>query len=1124
MVLALVPTSVEDLVKKLDRAVVRLTDQECHRIKEVSGTYFFESQLSKDGRLAFLFPGEGAQYLNMLSDLCRHFPVVRAAFDEMDRRFAGDARGYVLSEILFPPPTFTEEERVAAEKRLWRMDAAVEAVHTANHAMQQLLTGFGVRPDVLLGHSTGEYSAMRAAGMLDEVGYEGRVLELDAIHRGAEASGRVPMAARLIAVGAPRDRVTAALASLGDAVAVAMDNCRHQVVVVAPQTMSSKAEALLKSAGFLYEVLAFDRPYHTPFFEEFAQGMRGFTEGLVARPPVVPLYSATSVGLFPDDLAGVHQIAYEHWLRPVEFRRTIERMHDDGVRIFVEAGPRGNLTAFVDDILAGRSYAAIAANVTRRSGIAQLNHLLAQLASHGVPLQLDLLYASRRPVLVDWTNPVDSRTMGRPLGRVKIPTCAPEMHLSPDVIEMLRSRTGAVRPPDAAAAARPAAAGAGPARSGARVHDGVSVRPTPASAISTPVPAAAASAALPAPMPDSSGLPEGMLPMAGDVMSAFLGNMERFLGIEHELMAAAVGAPLDGSLHAAVPDAPESLAFIDTLVSHRAGEDLVAECTLDLRLFPCLRDHTLGRDISLDDPDLPAFPVVPFTMLAEMMAQAATVLVPDAVLAEMRSVRVNRWLALDQGPVTMEMRAQRKSATEVSVQIVQQGGPTAAPVADGIMVFAQAYPAPPAPMPLQLQDPQAFKWSPGELYEEAMFHGPMFRGVAAVDAVGRNGALATIEVLERQALMAPWASSGLVTDFVLLDQPGQVVGFWASQYLSERFMVLPFQMASLTFYGPMLAEGTRLECLARVEPVGDSRVRADLDLVRADGTLHARFEGWEDRRFDLPAQTLRLLLSPQSTLLSEPWPSQVEPSRLEPFVARRLGPDAFPADWLTAHGGLWRRVLATVMLGRREREAWHALQLPDARAIEWLLGRIAAKDAVRLYLRQTAGLEVQPADIELAPDAHGRPLITGGWVAAVGRAPLVSISHVDGVAVAIAGDAAGLSGLGVDLERLGRMQPSTARIAFTPGELALLDGVDAAVREAWSLRMWCAKEACAKATGRGLASGLHSFAVHRLDREGGAISIRFQSPDRAPADLLALTAQHGDWIFATCFTGEDTRT
>ena len=59
-------------------------------------------------------------------------------------------------------------------------------------------------------------------------------------------------------------------------------------------------------------------------------------------------------------------------------------MHADGVRLFVECGPRGNLSAFVEDILRGKPFAAIPANLPRKSGPTQINHMVAQLVAHGV--------------------------------------------------------------------------------------------------------------------------------------------------------------------------------------------------------------------------------------------------------------------------------------------------------------------------------------------------------------------------------------------------------------------------------------------------------------------------------------------------------------------------------------------------------------------------------------------------------------------------------------------------------------------------------------------------------------------------------------------------------------------
>lgn len=72
-------------------------------------------------------------------------------------------------------------------------------------------------------------------------------------------------------------------------------------------------------------------------------------------------------------------------------------MHDDGVRIFLEVGRRGNLTGVVDDILVGRRYTAIPGNLTSRSGLVQLLHALALHCAHGVPVDLGRLFERRKP-------------------------------------------------------------------------------------------------------------------------------------------------------------------------------------------------------------------------------------------------------------------------------------------------------------------------------------------------------------------------------------------------------------------------------------------------------------------------------------------------------------------------------------------------------------------------------------------------------------------------------------------------------------------------------------------------------------------------------------------------------
>src|SRR5690606_30292142 len=107
---------------------------------------------------------------------------------------------------------------------------------------------------------------------------------------------------------------------------------------------------------------------------------------------------------------------------------------------------------------------------------------------------------------------------------------------------------------------------------------------------------------------------------------------------------------------------------------------------------------------------------------------------------------------------------------------------------------------------------------------------------------------------------------------------------------------------------------------------------------------------------------------------------------------------------------------------------------------------------------------IRPADIAIDNDAEGRPAVSGGWPMTSGPAPLVSISHADGQAVAVAADPTRWAGIGVDIERVAARTPQFEATAFAPNERGALDAcTDAAARALLATRIWCAKEAAVKA-------------------------------------------------------------
>ena len=234
------------------------------------------------------------------------------------------------------------------------------------------------------------------------------------------------------------------------------------------------------------------------------------------------------------------------------------------------------------------------------------------------------------------------------------------------------------------------------------------------------------------------------------------------------------------------------------------------------------------------------------------------------------------------------------------------------------------------------------------------------------------------------------------------------------------------------------------------------------------------------------------------------------------MVARRLRIDANLRDLFAGGGGIILRTVANAILSRRERKFWQGARFGDGRRIEWLCGRLVAKETLREYLLAAYGLPLCPADIEIHPDERGRPLVSGAWTDSVPGIPHVSISHSNGIVVAIASDAS--RPVGVDIEpvdRLDRFGPGGfEKAAFSPDEQRLIDALPDPDRAVAALRVWCAKEAAAKARGIGLSSGLLSARAESIENRDGGVVVQVRIGRESA--VSAWTTIQENYIVAIC--------
>ncbi len=1082
--LAVVASDAADLATKLEQALAKLGRPDPAAFKIRAGVHYGRGALP--GKVCFVFPGEGAQYGGMLADLCLNFPQVREWFDFIDESSI-KRDGRRRSPIVFPAPTsISTSTRERLESDLFEMDVAAETVFAASIGMYTLLEDLGFKPDTMLGHSTGENTALTASGVRrydrrDEIA--DTVRDLNRIYRELDREGRI-VEGSLLTIGALKPAARSELLrqfGTGDSpIRVAMDNCPNQLVLFGSRFDIADLKDKLAADGAICAELPFGRAYHTSLFAPVADAYREYYADLAFGPGKTVLYSAQSVGPFPNDAADIRELACQQWESPVRFTETVEKLYADGVRVFVEVGPSGNLTSFIGDTLRDKDdVVALSTNSRRKAGVTHLHQTLAQLFAIGVAFDPQQLYADRDIATLQLA--ATPAAAPRPKPRIKLQM--PLIHLPADVPPMPKA-TVVMAPP--AVTAQP-----------------VSTAATPAAV------QAAADPRL-------------------EVLKSHFSLMQEFLDSQARVLDGFAGGAATAhpaAVEAADPARPDPHRY--PLLGRVLSQDstkLVCERRYDLASDLFLRDHALGCAPSAQQGELLALSVIPFTFSMEIVAEAACLLTGDALqFIGLDSSRGHRWLGLDGGTLDLRIVAERAAADaaqpgieRVSVRLFQSGvgGP-----AGGVLVFeaiallGAAFPAAPAVRPWSAADSRPSRNNPdGSLYSRGMFHGPRLQGVTSVRRWSDEAIEADMVTIATHDYFRFTTTPQFRTDPALLDAAGQVVGYWLTERYTWGFNCFPYHVGSFRQYAPMPPAGTKVVCRCDVRMTDPLRIEAHFDVLDAEGRLLMRATHWEDRKFTVPERFYAFRMAPQTAFLSEAY--QADTLATAGVVARKL--PAFDEGFLDQGFSIWKRVLANLVLNEDERRDWYALPVTGTQREAWLLGRVAAKDAVRVWLQQNHGVLVAPSDIEIAASAEGTPYLRYITGVALVTWPSISISEHGGHALA-ACSGPGL-GIGIDYRRLDRpLAEDAIGNALAASERSrFLTALAAADHDRASVALAAAKRAAARSSGQAIERHAADWqvvdgAVPHAAASVGAVMVRHGGVDHAvalhlgPDDVFALS-------------------
>lgn len=285
-------------------------------------------------KIAFIFSGQGSQYVGMGKELYNNIPTCKKVYD-----IANEVLNFNLKELIF---NGNKEDLDITEN-------TQPAILTTSIAILKAIEEKGIKPDIVAGLSLGEYSALVASKSLDFktavslVKKRGRFMQ-EAVPKG--------IGSMIAVIGLDESKIKKALeiASENGVIEIANYNTNNQIVVGGECSAVELASDLLKSYGARRVIpLKVSGPFHTSLLNEASNKLKSELKDIEFHNPQTKIITNLTAD-FIKDKTEIKDLLINQVKSPVRWTETIEKMIDEGVDVFIEIGPLKTLSSFVREI------------------------------------------------------------------------------------------------------------------------------------------------------------------------------------------------------------------------------------------------------------------------------------------------------------------------------------------------------------------------------------------------------------------------------------------------------------------------------------------------------------------------------------------------------------------------------------------------------------------------------------------------------------------------------------------------------------------------------------------------------------------------------------------------------
>jgi PfaB family protein len=369
------------------------------------GSCFTPHPVGRTGGVALVYPGAFNSYPMVGKDLFRLFPGL---FDAMDA-VTGDLGGVIHERLLYPRSlaAISKDELAALETKLLADPIAMLVSGTTlailyTHILQ---TAFKIRASAAFGYSLGENSMLYATGVWGQGDDAAARIKASETFRARLAGPQLavrehwgmkypnggsadPLWSNYLVMAAP-DKVLPALEK-EPRVYLTHINAPRQVVIGGDPQGCQRVLAELRASSIQ---APFDYALHCEAMRSESGALAELHDWPVEQDPGLRMYTAAGYGPLHLEQAEIARRMAEMLVSPLDFPRLVNRVYDDGARVFIEAGAGGNCARWVSESLKGRPHLSLSLNRRGSDDYSTLVRTLARLSSHRVPLDLSPLYA-----------------------------------------------------------------------------------------------------------------------------------------------------------------------------------------------------------------------------------------------------------------------------------------------------------------------------------------------------------------------------------------------------------------------------------------------------------------------------------------------------------------------------------------------------------------------------------------------------------------------------------------------------------------------------------------------------------------------------------------------------------